>query len=85
MLVRTRYFAALREQAGISTELLEIAEPRISVAALQERLAARNPALAGAFAAIHVLRVSVDYRMCGPEFEICGDCEVAFFPPVTGG
>jgi molybdopterin synthase sulfur carrier subunit len=85
MLVRTRYFAALREQAGISTELLEIAEPRISVAALQERLAARNPALAEAFAAQRALRVSVDYRMCGPEFEIIGDCEVAFFPPVTGG
>jgi molybdopterin synthase sulfur carrier subunit len=85
MLVRIRYFASLREQAGTSTEQIEIAEPCISVARLQERLAARNPALAEAFAAQRLLRVSVDYRMCGPEYELVRDCEVAFFPPVTGG
>jgi molybdopterin synthase sulfur carrier subunit len=85
MLVRIRYFAGLREQAGMSTDQIEIAEPRMSVAQLQERLAGRNPALAEAFAAQRLLRVSVDYRMCGPEFELTRDCEVAFFPPVTGG
>jgi molybdopterin synthase sulfur carrier subunit len=85
MLVRIRYFASLREQAGVSTEQIEIAEPRLSVAQLQERLAARNPALAEAFAAQRLLRVSIDYRMCGTDAELDRDCEVAFFPPVTGG
>jgi molybdopterin synthase sulfur carrier subunit len=85
MLVRTRYFAGLREQAGVSMEQIEVAEPHISVARLQELLAARNPALAEAFASQPLLRMSVDFRMCGPEHELTGDCEVAFFPPVTGG
>jgi molybdopterin synthase sulfur carrier subunit len=85
MLVRTRYFAGLRELAGVGMEQIEIAEPRISVAQLQERLAARNRTLAEAFAQQRLLRMSVDFCMCGPEHELTGDCEVAFFPPVTGG
>jgi len=83
--VKVRYFASLREQSGISTEEIEVAEPRISVAGLQARLAGRNPALAEAFAAQALLRVSVDFRMCGPEYELTRDAEIAFFPPVTGG
>jgi len=83
--VRIRYFAALREQSGISTESIDLEQDRISIAGLQERLAARNPRLAEAFAEQRLLRVSVDFRMRGPEHELTHDCEVAFFPPVTGG
>ena len=85
MKFRVRYFAALREQLGISTESIEIDEPRITLATLQERLAERNPALAEAFATQRLLRISVDFRMRGPEHELTHDCEIAFFPPVTGG
>jgi molybdopterin synthase sulfur carrier subunit len=31
------------------------------------------------------LRMALDHEMCEPEAEIHAGCEVAFFPPVTGG
>lgn len=85
MKLKIRYFASLREQTGIATEEIQVDAACISVAELQNMLGDRNAALAAAFSTQKSLRVAVDFHMCGPDVKLTRDCEVAFFPPVTGG
>lgn len=81
--VTVRYFAAVRETVGLSTEQLETAAP--DVAALRRELAARGGGWAQALAPERMVRTAVDHVMVPEDTPFGAASEVAFFPPVTGG
>lgn len=87
MLVRVRYFAALRETLGPeeSVELPPSADGTITVGLLRDALIARSAAHAQALSRQRAVRCAVDQRMADDGALVPEGAEVAFFPPVTGG
>jgi len=78
------YFAWLRERVGTASEEIDPGGA-VSARELVERLSARGPRYAAAFADMAAVRVAVDQEMGDLDTPIAGAREVAFFPPVTGG
>jgi molybdopterin synthase sulfur carrier subunit len=83
MKIQLRYFASLRETIGLGTEAFETTAP--DVASLRQALIARGGAHAQCLALGLPVRVAVNQVMASDTTPLPGDCEVAFFPPVTGG
>ena len=83
MKVQVRYFASIREALG-SGETLEL-DAGTTLAQVRDRLIARGGVHATALARGRALRVALDQAMADESARLPGDCEVAFFPPVTGG
>ncbi len=82
--VTVRYFAALREQAGIAEEVLEIPRSPLPVADVIGLLGERHGGeFASALTADNV-RVAINQEFAVRSQVSDGD-EVAFLPPVTGG
>ena len=85
MNVRILYFARLREEMGISGEMLELPPEVSDVESLRARLIARGGASAAAFALDKAVRVSVNQDLARNNTPVKPGDEIAFFPPVTGG
>ena len=83
MKIQLRYFASLRETIGLSSETFE--SSAVDVAGLRQLLIARGGAHAQCLAVGLPVRVAVNQVMASDDTPLVGDCEVAFFPPVTGG
>lgn len=84
MNVGVRYFASIREAIGQGSERVETSAA--SLAALRDELIARGGAYASALARGKSVRMALDQVMAEDESAALRDgCEVAFFPPVTGG
>jgi sulfur-carrier protein len=83
MKIQVRYFAFLRESMGMASEVVETASE--DVAGLRQQLIARGGPHAECLAAGRAVRVAVNQVMAQEATRLTGDCEVAFFPPVTGG
>jgi len=83
--VKVLYFAALREQLGISGEDIELPSGVATVAALRSHLVSRGGAWQSALAEGKLVRMAVNQDMAKPSAAIEAGDEVAFFPPVTGG
>jgi sulfur-carrier protein len=83
MNITVRYFASVREARGCSSESL--ATQAATLAALREELVARGGAGAQALAANRAVRMALDQVMADDTAPLRDGCEVAFFPPVTGG
>lgn len=83
MKVHLKYFASIREAQGASGETLDT--DAATVAALRDALVARGGALAQALARGRHVRVAVDQQLVEESALLREGCEVAFFPPVTGG
>ncbi|HKB55695.1 MAG TPA: molybdopterin converting factor subunit 1 [Ramlibacter sp.] len=83
MKVRVRYFASIREAVGQAGESVETAAA--SVGSLRDELIARGGAHAESLARGKAVRVALDQLMADESQPLREDCEVAFFPPVTGG
>jgi len=83
--VKVLFFAALREQLGVSFEEIELPGDARTVAVLRSRLMARGGAWQSALAEGKLLRVAVNQDMARLPAAIKAGDEVAFFPPVTGG
>lgn len=81
MRIRARFFAALREAAGLSALELEAPEG-LRVGDLLDRLRAEHPRLGPA---LEQSRVAVNYEYVGPDFRLHEGDEVALIPPVSGG
>lgn len=77
------YFAWVRERIGLPRERLETKSK--TVAELVEELKAREERYALAFADLASLRVALDQELSSFDASLAGVCEVAFFPPMTGG
>jgi sulfur-carrier protein len=78
-----KYFASVREAIGRAGEQLESSAP--TVAALRAELVARGGAYAQSLAPGKSVRVAIDQVMSDESAALAEGCEVAFFPPVTGG
>ena len=83
MRILVRYFASLREAIGVSSETVETACD--TVAGLRQQLIALGGAHAQCLAIGRPVRVAVNQVMAEDATLLVEPCEVAFFPPVTGG
>ena len=83
MKISVRYFASVREALGHGGETLETSAR--DLAALREELVARGGAYAQCLARGKAVRVALDQVMSDEAAVLSEGCEVAFFPPVTGG
>ncbi len=83
MKVTVRYFASIRETMGQGSEQVDTAAG--TVGALRDSLAARGGAAADSLARGRAVRAALNQVMCADDAVLTEGCEVAFFPPVTGG
>ncbi len=78
--IHVRFFAILREQAGVST--LEVKSVAPDAAALYAELQQRHPGLTFPVA---LLKVSVNERYVEMSAPLTAGDRVVFIPPVAGG
>ncbi|HZY19347.1 MAG TPA: MoaD/ThiS family protein [Ramlibacter sp.] len=83
MRVTLRYFASVREALGRGSEQRETAASTLR--ALREELVALGEPYAQALAPQRAVRMALDQVMAADDAPLREGCEVAFFPPVTGG
>ncbi len=81
--ISIKYFASVREALGTSGE--PCATLALTVAALREELIARGGAYAQELARGKSVRIALNHTMVEESAALSEGCEVAFFPPVTGG
>lgn len=82
MHIHIKYFASVREALGPGA----VHETQAStLAALRDELLALSPAHAAALTRSKPVRMALDQVMCDETAGLQNGCEVAFFPPVTGG
>ncbi|MGF6479502.1 MoaD/ThiS family protein [Paraburkholderia sp. JPY419] len=85
MKLNIKYFASIREQLGISEEIVVVEVPHLTVDALRSMLASRDARTADALREGRPVRAAVNHQTVIGSFLVCEDSEIAFFPPVTGG
>ena len=83
MKVNVKYFASIRESVGTGSEQLESTAATLSQ--LRDELVARGGAHAQSLARGRAVRVALNQVMSDEAADLTEGCEVAFFPPVTGG
>lgn len=84
MKIRIRYFASVREKLGISEEWVTLPENLQTIEDVRLFLIRRGGVWAEVLSAGH-LKVACQLQMANPHTKVTEGCEVAFFPPVTGG
>lgn len=82
MLVNIKYFASVREAVGHASELRETAS--LNLAALRDELVALGPVY-DCLNRQRPVRMALNHVMSDEAELLLPGCEVAFFPPVTGG
>ena len=82
MLVTIKYFASIREAIGRASEQRETAAT--SLAGLRDELLASGPAYA-CLDRGRAVRMALNQVMTEESVLLMPGCEIAFFPPVTGG
>ena len=83
MKLTVKYFASIREALGRGGEALETSAA--TLAQLRDELVARGGAYAQSLARGRSVRVALNQIMSEESAPLSEGCEVAFFPPVTGG
>jgi molybdopterin synthase sulfur carrier subunit len=83
MRVNVLYFASLRESLGLGAESLQTSA--LTIGELRSELMQRGCAYKEALSRDKIIRCALNQVMCAESDALVEDCEVAFFPPVTGG
>ncbi len=83
MKLTVKYFASIREAIGVPGEALNTSAT--SLATLRDELLARGGAYPEVLARGRAVRMALNQVMCEETALLAEGCEVAFFPPVTGG
>ena len=83
MKIHLKYFASIRESLGTGAETVETTAD--TLASLRAELLARGGNYAECLAPGRAVRVALDQVMINEAAALTDGCEVAFFPPVTGG
>ncbi|WP_411883250.1 MoaD/ThiS family protein [Polaromonas sp. YR568] len=83
MKVTIKYFASIREAIGQGSEVRDTTAT--TLAALRDELLAATPAHAASLARGRSVRMALNQVMSDEVALLSDGCEVAFFPPVTGG
>jgi len=85
MQIQLKFFASLREALGTGGEAVTL-PPEVKTAGdVREFLRARGGVWAEALADGKALRVACNQQMADAATPLKEGCELAFFPPVTGG
>ena len=82
MLVNIKYFASVREAIGTAGEARQTSSE--TMAALRDELVAQGPAY-DCLGRSRAVRMALNHVMSAESSALTPGCEVAFFPPVTGG
>jgi sulfur-carrier protein len=85
MNIELRFFASVRETLGTAQESIALPQHILTVGDVRQHLCQRGGVWAEALAEGRSLRMAYNHTMTGPQTTITEGCEVAFFPPVTGG
>lgn len=83
MKITIKYFASIRETIGQASEIRETTA--VTLAALRDELLAASPLHASSLARGKSVRMALNQVMSEESAVLTDGCEVAFFPPVTGG
>ena len=83
MKVTVRYFASIREAIGHGSEVIET--DATTVGALRDILLARGTQYQEVLSTDRAVRMALSQSVCDGTAVLKDNCEVAFFPPVTGG
>jgi molybdopterin synthase sulfur carrier subunit len=85
MNIELRFFAGIREALGSAQESLVVPEQVKTVGEVRRLLRERGGVWAETLAEGRAVRMACNHQMCGADTVVSEGCEVAFFPPVTGG
>lgn len=85
MKVCLRFFASVREALGISEENLVLPDTVMTVGQLRRFLMERGAVWQEILSYDRPVRMACCLEMATEETKLTEGCEVAFFPPVTGG
>ncbi len=85
MQIQLRFFASVREALNTAQESVELPPGVQTIGHVRQHLQARGGAWAEALAQGRSLRMALNQQMCDESTLVTPGCEVAFFPPVTGG
>jgi sulfur-carrier protein len=85
MKIDLRYFASVREALGVADETVTVPDGVATVGDVRVWLRARGGAWAETLAEGRALRMACNHVMTDAGTRLTDGCEVAFFPPVTGG
>lgn len=85
MNIKLRFFAQVRETLNKSGDQISVPDHVRTLGDVRQFLYERGGVWAEAFAPEKILRIAYEQRITEPDTLITEGCEVAFFPPVTGG
>ncbi|NIE67537.1 molybdopterin converting factor subunit 1 [Burkholderia sp. Ax-1719] len=85
MKIQLKFFASVREALGVADETATVPDGIATVGDVRGWLRARGGVWADMLAEGRALRMACNHVMTEPTTRITEGCEVAFFPPVTGG
>jgi sulfur-carrier protein len=85
MNIQLRFFASIREKLGVSQEGVTVPEAVQTIGDLRAFLRERGSVWAETLAEGRSLRMACNQQMSDASTRLTEGCEVAFFPPVTGG
>ena len=83
MKITIKYFASIRETLGQASEVRETTA--VTLAALRDEMLAASPLHASSLARGKSGRMALNQVMSEESAVLTDGCEVAFFPPGTGG
>ena len=83
MKITVKYFASIREALGHASEQRNTSATTLAL--LRDELLAASPAHATSLARGRSVRMALNQVMSDESAALSDGCEVAFFPPVTGG
>jgi sulfur-carrier protein len=85
MKIALRFFASVREALGTAEEVVNVPDGVATVGDVRAWLRTRGGVWAETLADGRALRMACNHVMTAPTTRLTEGCEVAFFPPVTGG
>ena len=85
MKIDLKYFASVREALGTADETVDVPDSIATVGDVRAWLRVRGGIWADTLAEGRALRMACNPVMTDPGTRLTEGCEVAFFPPVTGG
>jgi molybdopterin synthase sulfur carrier subunit len=85
MKIELKYFASVRETVGVANETVALPDGIATIGDVRAWLRMRGGVWAEALAEGRMLRMACNHTMTDAASRVTEGCEVAFFPPVTGG
>ena len=85
MNVQLRFFASIRETLDTAQEMVSLPDHVQTVGDVRQFLRERGNSWAEALAEGRALKMACNQQMADADTKIIDGCEIAFFPPVTGG